>query len=75
MIPEFVQTRKLFTRTVVPAILRWLDDRQAIVLVGSRQVGTYKPQQILDRLLLGQHILIGLLSIVSVALQIVCSCC
>jgi predicted AAA+ superfamily ATPase len=39
MISDFIQTRELLPRAVVPPILRWLDDRQAVVLVGSRQVG------------------------------------
>ncbi len=39
MISESVRTRTLFPRSIVSSILPWLDDRQAIVLVGSRQVG------------------------------------
>ena len=39
MIWEFIKTKKLQPRAVLPHILNWLDDEQAIVLVGSRQVG------------------------------------
>lgn len=39
MIADSIRARTLFPRSVIPAILPWIDDRQAIVLVGSRQVG------------------------------------
>lgn len=39
MIPDSIRHIELFPRSVIQRILRWLDDKQAIVLVGSRQVG------------------------------------
>jgi len=39
MISELIKNLRLYPRAVLPNILQWLDDRQAIVLVGSRQVG------------------------------------
>ncbi len=39
MIPRSIQVRELLPRTIVPTLLQWLDDKQALVLVGSRQVG------------------------------------
>jgi predicted AAA+ superfamily ATPase len=36
---DSIRTRPLLPRAVVPAILKWMDDRQALVLIGSRQVG------------------------------------
>ena len=39
MIPQSIAAKTLFPRAVVADILRWVDDRQALVLVGSRQVG------------------------------------
>ena len=56
MIPEIIKTKKLYPRTVVPDILQWMDDKQAIVLVGSRQVGKTSILYLLIQHLLSQNI-------------------
>lgn len=39
MIPNSIKTLNLFPRTILPSIEKWIDDRLALVLTGSRQVG------------------------------------
>lgn len=39
MIPESIKRKNLYQREIVPRVLQWLDDKQATVLLGSRQVG------------------------------------
>lgn len=56
MISKSIETKKLFPRMVVPHILQWLDNKQAIVLVGSRQVGKTSILYLLIQHLLMQKI-------------------
>ncbi len=56
MVPEIIRTNKLYPRTVVPDILQWMGDKQAIVLVGSRQVGKTSILYLLIQHLLSQKI-------------------
>ena len=56
MIPESIRTRALFPRSVLPAILPWLDDPQALVLIGSRQVGKTCLLYLLIQHLLAQEV-------------------
>ena len=56
MIPKLIQSRELFKRAVLPSILQWMDDRQALVLVGSRQVGKTSILFLLIQHLLGHKI-------------------
>lgn len=39
MISKTILNRKLLSRAIIPDILKWINDRQALILVGSRQVG------------------------------------
>ncbi len=56
MIPESIKAKELYPRAVVPHILQWLEDKQAIVLVGSRQVGKTSLLYLLIQYLLAQKI-------------------
>lgn len=56
MVPEYIKTKSLYPRTILTSLAPWLHDKQALVLIGSRQVGKTSLLFLIIQQLLSQKI-------------------